>query len=235
MKLKSDLNNEYQTMVNQLSKRERISALILLNTAVVLFSSVAYAAPTFKVSQYQWGEFTSSEKESIRKKVPHLEVIPSSEVGTILSAQVVDFSTQGTESGAALGSTVGQAVYVDKAIQSSNYSATTQLGAAVLGAAIGSTIDSNPVRRYVLNYGLKTVDGEVVEVKVVTTEQFTRPVGQCVSIPAVVPVPNSLCSSQTVKLLRDLLNASLPSMPDGASPESVTQMRGKPRPSQLAA
>lgn len=120
--------------------------------------------------------------------------------------QAVNRSTSGTNSGAALGGALGQTLYIDNAFRGSgsNYSATAQLGSALLGTALGSTLDSSPQMRYVFNYGVRTLDGQIREVRVESGEEFTRPVGQCVFLPSITVAPVSLCNTDKGQFLRKL-------------------------------
>lgn len=174
-------------------------------------SHPAYAAPELKVSQHVWLEFSTSEKTAILTKFPQVETIPSETIGVIQSVQAVNRSTAGTNSGATIGGALGQTLYIDSAFRGSgsNYSATTQLGAALLGAAMGSTLDSAAQSRFIFNYGVKTLDGEIREVRVESGEEFTRPVGQCVFLPAISPAPSSLCAANKVQFLKKLSALSL--------------------------
>lgn len=185
-----------------------LSSFLLLSSIAPL---PAHSAPELKVSQQVWLEFSASEKAAILTKFPQVETIPSETIGVIQSVQAVNRSTAGTNTGAALGGVLGQTLYIDSAFRGSgsNYSATTQLGAALLGAAIGSTLDSAAQSRFIFNYGVKTLDGEIREVRVESGDEFTRPVGQCVFLPAISPAPASLCVANKVQFLKKLSALSL--------------------------
>lgn len=165
-----------------------------------------YASPELKVSQRVWLEFSNSEKATILSKFPQLEIIPSEAIGVIQSVQAVNRSTPGTNSGATLGGALGQTLYIDNALKGSgsNYSATAQLGAGLLGGALGSTLDSAPQVRFVFNYAVKTLDGEIREVRVASGDEFTRPVGQCVFFPKILAAPASYCITDKIQFLRKL-------------------------------
>lgn len=126
-----------------------LSSCLLLSSAACL---PAYAASELKVSQHIWLEFSNSEKAAILSKFPQVETIPSEAIGVIQSVQSVNRSTAGTSTGTVLGGALGQTLYIDNALRGSgsNYSATAQLGAALLGAAMGSTLDSAAQTRFFL-------------------------------------------------------------------------------------
>lgn len=189
-------------------RRTFLSSCLILS---LMASLPAYSAPELKVSQHVWLEFSTSEKAAILTKFPQIETIPSETIGVIQSVQAVNRSIAGTNSGAALGGALGQTLYIDNAFRGSgsNYSATTQLGAALLGAAMGSTLDSAAQSRFIFNYGVKTLDGEIREVRVESEDEFTRPVGQCVFLPAISPAPGSLCAADKVQFLKKLSALSL--------------------------
>lgn len=87
-----------------------------------------------QVVQHLWDQFSSEERFSMLSKFPDIAVIPSALIGVINSSQLVDRSTSGTNSGAIVGSALGQATYVDRAFNGSgsNYSATAQVGMGIL-------------------------------------------------------------------------------------------------------
>lgn len=201
-------------------KRTILSSCLLLS---FMASLPAYSAQELKVSQHVWLEFSTSEKAAILAKFPQVETIPSETIGVIQSVQAVNRSTAGTNSGAALGGALGQTLYIDSAFRGSgsNYSATAQLGAALLGTAMGSTLDSAAQSRFIFNYGVKTLDGEIREVRVESVEEFTRPVGQCVFLPAISPAPVSLCAADKVQFLKKLSALSLAPVDAVISEEST--------------
>ena len=188
------------------TRKFALRCLLLLAYGAPLTVYALPESPELKVSQQLWLEFSNSEKATILSTFPQLEIIPSETVGVIQSVQAVNRSTPGTNSGAALGGALGQALYIDNAFKGSgsNYSATAQLGAALLGTAVGSSLDSAPQMRYVFNYGVRTLDGEMREVRVESGEEFTRPVGQCVFFPSITAAPASHCNTDKIQFLRKL-------------------------------
>ena len=149
-----------------------------------------------QITQHLWDQFSKDERVAILSKFPTMEIISSESIGIIQSAQLVDRSTQGTNSGAVLGSVIGQAAYIDRSFTGSNnsYSATTHLGVGILGAMLGSTLDNKAQRRFIINYGVKTLDGQVREQRVSSPDEFTKPVGQCVRFPEIITSEISLCT-----------------------------------------
>lgn len=192
-----------------------MNRLKFLVCSCMLVSSAATwpvcAAPALQVSQHIWLEFSISEKAIILSKFPQIETIPSETIGVIQSVQTVNRSTAATNSGAALGGSLGQALYIDNAFRgnSTNYSATAQLGVALLGAAVGSSLDTAAQNRFIFNYGVKTLDGEIREVRVEAGDEFTRPVGQCVFFPLISPAPAGLCNADKIQFLKKLSALSL--------------------------
>lgn len=175
------------------------SGFILVN----LLANAAEVTSTIRVNQSLWGGFNASERISILSKYPDIEVVPTESVGIVQAAQVVNRSTPGTNSGAVLGGVIGQAAYIDHAFKdANNYSALTQVGAALLGAAAGSTLDQGPQSSFIINYGVRTFDGQVRELRVTSHEEFTRPIGQCVFIPSMEMAPPSLCLSDKIQFIK---------------------------------
>jgi outer membrane lipoprotein SlyB len=173
---------------------------------LIAFALPAFAAPELKVSQRVWDQFSVSEKADILSKFPQIETVFSATIGLIQSVQSVNRSTAGSTSGASLGEALGQTLYIDNAFRGtgSNYSATAQLGAALLGSVIGSSMDTQAQSRFIFNYGLKTLDGEIREVRVESGDEFTRPIGQCVFLPELTPAPAALCAADKIQLLKKL-------------------------------
>ena len=185
-----------------------LMAKFFLFVAAALIGELAVAQnkASLTINQLLWAEFSQFEKATLIAKFPNLELIPAESVGIIQSVQVVNRSTAGTNSGAALGGALAQTMYIDKAFSGSgkNYSATTQLGAGLLGALLGSSLDSGPTSRFLFNYGIRTLDGQIKEVRVESGDEFSRPVGQCVTLPRIVPAPVGHCAIDKLQFLKKL-------------------------------
>lgn len=179
--------------------------LIILSVFLSAISVQAQQEIKISINQQLWRSFSNSEQANLIEKFPSIEITPSESIGIIQAVQSVDRSTPGTKGGAVLGATLGQAMYIDHAFSgNNNYSATAQVGVAILGAALGSSLDSAPNTKFAFNYAIKTLDGQIREVRVDSGEEFTRPIGQCVRIPEVIPVEASLCSTDKVIFLQKL-------------------------------
>jgi len=184
----------------------KLAASLVIATRLV---GVAFAheagSSGLSVNEQVWNAFSKAEQASMLAKFPLLEIVPSASVGVIQSVQGADRSTAGTNTGAMLGSAVGQAVYIDRAFKpGNNYSATSHLGVALLGALIGRGMDTPAQRKFIFNYAIRTLDGEIREVRVESSEEFTRPVGQCVRLTNVEPVEAVQCSADKVGFLKRL-------------------------------
>lgn len=168
------------------------------------------ASSRLTINKPLWQQFSISDRSTILAKFSNIELASSETVGLIQSVQSVNKSTAGTNTGAILGGALGQAAYIDNTFKGSgnNYSAVNQIGAAVLGSAIGSAADKAPRDHFIFNYVIKTLDGELREVRIASNEAFTKPIGQCVSFPDLLPLQAITCSSDKVQLLKTL-SASL--------------------------
>ncbi|QEI06207.1 hypothetical protein FXN63_10425 [Pigmentiphaga aceris] len=158
------------------------------------------------VTEKVWSQFSVSERAAIMAHDIEIAIIPSAQVGIVQSAQLVNRSQAGTNSGALLGAAVAQSMYIDNRLRDggSNYSASTQIGIGLLGAALGSSLDSAPVRKFIINYGIQTLDGEVSQVLVESGDEFVAPTGRCVYLPGVEPAPSSLCNNDKLAFLSRL-------------------------------
>jgi outer membrane lipoprotein SlyB len=163
------------------------------------------------VSQHIWQEFTISERATITDKFPYIEIISSDSIGLIHSVQIVNRSTNGTSAGTIIGSAAGQAVYVDKVFRGdgNNYSAVNQVGAALLGALLGSTLDQAPQQKYEFNYAIKNPNGNIREQRFSSSDEFTKPVGQCVLLPELRSIANLSCSATKNEFLKLLSTAGI--------------------------
>lgn len=173
-----------------------------------------YGQDTVKVLRPVWESLSAAERASIQKR--HVvDVRESSAFGLVIDNQGVDVSTPGTTGGAALGSAVANATYVDRAFSpSNNYSAKTHLAATILGAVIGSSLDKPGVQQYHFRYALKLHDGEISYRESVQGGPFRHPVGMCLELLTLSPVPQVLCT-QTVA---DVRKTYLMSPADSAAP-----------------
>lgn len=193
--------------------------------AGLLFSVGAFGAygGELKIGQNLWKQFSPGEQATLLGKFPALELIRPDSTGIIQSVQTVNRSTAGTNTGAMLGGAVGGAAYIDQAFRgSNNYSALTQVGATVLGAALGSLADRGPQARFEFNYAIKTLDGELREMRSSSSDEFARPIGQCVQLPSLTPLASISCITDKLAFLKALsANASQLSAEPAAQPEAM--------------
>jgi len=188
------------------------------------FSLAAASAPVILVNQKIWSEFSAAEQIDLLSRFPGIEVIPSETVGMIQSSQVVNRSTASTHGGALIGSTVGQAAYIDQAFKGSgsNYSAISHLGVALLGGAIGSMLDTPGQTKFLMSYGIRTADGQVREVRVESIDEIALPAGRCVYLQNLSEADASLCIADKTQFLRQLSEAGKPSNERLASKSSAS-------------
>lgn len=166
------------------------------------------ALPTLQVAQQAWTKLSGGERESIQKRFL-VDVLPATAFGVIIDTQGVDESRPGTNGGAVLGSAIGNAAYIDSAISRNSYSAKGQLAAGLLGALVGSTLDSKGVAQYHFRYAVRLGNGNVQYVDQITREPFRHAAGVCISVPAASLLPSEICG-QTA----DALRASYLTQPD---------------------
>ncbi len=130
-----------------------------------------------------------------------LEVIELEEVGKIVSSQVINRSTPGSNYGSQLGSSIGQAAYIDQAIAGGSYSAMGQLGFGILGAVLGSSMNTDSQARFIINYGVQVFDGSVKSIQTYTPDESANPIGQCIWAHTLREAPNHLCTDTLVGFL----------------------------------
>lgn len=122
--------------------------------------------------------------------------------GTVIDVQGADQSTPSTKGGAALGSAVASAAYIDNAISGkSNYSASAHLALGLLGAAAGSSMDRTAVSQFQFRYTVKQNDGEIQYYDEIKSTSFRHSVGVCILVPSLILVSQHVCN-QTVDSVR---------------------------------
>ncbi|WP_137106039.1 hypothetical protein [Azospirillum argentinense] len=146
-----------------------------------------------------WSALSEAEKTSLQAKYV-VDVADGSRYGVIIDAQSLDESTPGTTGGAALGQAYGSALYVDNAFKGSrpSYSATDHVGAALLGALIGSAMDAPPVRQFRFRYTVRDLSGSVRQIDRVEGQPFRQPTGICIAIPSLALEAQSICDVDIV-------------------------------------
>lgn len=153
-----------------------------------------------KVSQSAWIALIPPEQDMIQRKFI-VDVANTGSFGTVIDNQGMNESTPGTTGGANLGGAVANAAYVDNAVRTGNYSAKGQLAAGILGALVGSTLDSKARAQFHFRYAVKLGNGNIQYFDELRTDTFRHPVGVCVSVPVVALVDQQLCT-QTADTLR---------------------------------
>ncbi len=174
--------------------------------SVLLLHCALAQAFELKVSTALWSQFNPTEQATLLERFPQLTLAPPDSLGIIAGSQTANRSTPGTNAGAALGGALGGAAYIDNAFRgnNSNYSAVSQLGAMLLGAAAGSMLDSKPQARFEFNYSVRTLDGQIREQRQTSGDEFAKPAGQCVEFPSLKALAPASCSSDKISLLRAL-------------------------------
>jgi outer membrane lipoprotein SlyB len=168
--------------------------------------SLAKAQNALNLTEEVWGSLSLSDREKIQSDyIVHL-IAPGS-FGVIVDNQGVNESTPGTNAGSALGGAAANAAYVDHAIKSGSYSAKTQLGATLVGAILGSTLDAPATSKFHFRYAVKKSDGEIAYLDVTQPTAFRHPIGLCVSVPDAIQIEQFICT-QNVKLIREKYSLS---------------------------
>ncbi|GEM_PF-1498083 len=188
----------------------RLMVLLVLGAVTATGAS---AQQLLKVVQPVWAALTQEEKDSVQKRFL-VEVAQPESFGVIIDTQGVNESTPGTNAGAALGSAIGSATYVDRAFNNQNYSAKSHLGAVLLGGLLGSALDAKPVQQFHYRYAVRFLNGNINYFDVVSADPFRHPAGVCVEVPAVFMLPDQGLCTQTVALFRGAyLGTPAPAVP----------------------
>lgn len=191
---------------------------LALVTLLLLAKTVA-AQSLISVSEFAWLGLLSTERTAIQSNYV-VSLVEQNSVGVIIDNQGVNESTGGTTGGAQLGGAVANAAYIDKAIRGGNYSATNQLAVGILGAVLGSSLDSNANAKFHYRYAVKFGSGDIKYFDEIKGDAFRHPVGVCVSVPNIALIDQQLCN-QTAASLRSLYLATSAATP--VTPPSKSQ------------
>lgn len=175
-----------------------------------------------------WRSLSEAEKRQLQSNYI-VDVVSSRQVGIIIDAQAVDESTPGTNGGAAIGQAYGSAMYIDNAFKGpkADHPATGHVGAALLGALIGSAMDAPAIRQFRFRYTVRSPDGSIAQFDRVEAQPFRQPAGVCVNLPSLATTTASVCDAdvgafRTLKLTAAPVTA--PPRPRGSVPENSSAL-----------
>lgn len=180
---------------------QKILTFCTLTLYAFSFQSIVLAQSTLRVSSSAWQELSEAERAAIQERYI-IETLAPDSFGLIIDNQGADRSTPGSVAGSNLGQAVASASYIDRAIDSGDYSAKTHLGMAILGGLVGSALDSKPQSQYQFLYAIRLGNGSVIYQDVFSKDPFRHPVGVCVILPSLSVLPEQHICSQTTETLR---------------------------------
>jgi hypothetical protein len=154
------------------------------------------------VNELVFLQLRAADRESVSARQPSMQVIPVQAVGRLISHQVIDRSKPASNAGSQLGGAVGQAAYVDQSFRQRNYSAVGQLSAGLIGALVGSSLNRPAETKFLISYGIETMDGSVKAFITSSTNGVAAPNGQCVYAGDAMEAPNFLCADTLVGFLQ---------------------------------
>lgn len=203
------------------------SVALYAGMQLLLLCTQVSAQQLTKISQSAWLSLTPTERELIQNKYI-VELAEQDTFGVIIDNQGINESTAGTSGGASLGGAVANAAYIDNALKGGNYSAKSQLAVGILGAILGSTLDSKPNVQYHYRYAVRLGNGNIKYFDEVKTDPFRHPAGICVSVPNIILVDQQLCA-QTAALLRTIYLEDPAAMVRGVpAVETLTSLDTRP-------
>lgn len=168
---------------------------------LIAFPSIVLGQSMLQVSSLAWHGLTDGERDSIQSRYVVEAYAPES-FGVIIDNQGADRSTPGTSAGANLGQAVADTAYIDRALDSGDYSAKVHLGAALIGGLLGSALDSKPRSNFQFRYTIRLGNGNIVYHDAYSKDPFRHSVGVCVALPSLSIMPAQHICSQTSESLR---------------------------------
>lgn len=148
-----------------------------------------------------WDKLSEEDKNSIKAQFD-VEVLSPDSFGIITDVQGADQSTPGTNAGAALGGAVASAAYLDRGLGGHNYSAGGALAIGLLGAVIGSSLDTEASSKFQFRYTVKLGDGEIQYFDEIKSTSFRHSVGVCILVPSLNLISQKVCN-QTIESVRE--------------------------------
>ena len=148
-----------------------------------------------------WEKLSEAVKISITTDYD-IKILSPDSFGVITDVQGADQSNPGTNAGAALGGAVASAAYLDRGLRGNNYSAGGALAIGLLGAAIGSTMDSGPSSKFQFRYTVKLGDGEIQYFDEIKSTSFRHSIGVCILVPSLTLISQKICN-QTIEGIRE--------------------------------
>ena len=152
-------------------------------------------------------KLTADERSKLSAKYTVI-FYDDNDIGIVTDRQVQNISTPGSNAGTAAGAAAGSAVYNINSVSSSNpknwtYSPASDLGAAILGAMIGSAANVRPVELYRIRYTVKTRDGQIAYKEVESSSPLGHSPGVCIDIRQVAVIDQEFCTMdlQALKVL----------------------------------
>lgn len=197
-------------------------------------STPAREADSITTIQSAWDGLSLADQETLRRAAT-VYVMPLRSYGIITDVQSANMSTPGTSGGAALGATVAQAAYIDRAFRGSGsgYSALAQVAIGLVGAAVGSSMDRQPQAIYQTRYTIQLGDGDVEYFDQTSSSVFRHSVGICVGLPDVRLIPQQICRQTTDHLLAEI-SARTPAMAVAAAePTSDARVSNRVTPARV--
>lgn len=171
------------------------------STSVAKDTTVSQIKKPALITKSIWEKLSEAEKISITTDYD-IKILSPDSFGVITDVQGADQSNPGTNAGAALGGAVASAAYLDRGLRGNNYSAGGALAIGLLGAAIGSTMDSAPSSKFQFRYTVKLGDGEIQYFDEIKSTSFRHSVGVCILVPSLTLVSQKVCN-QTIESIRE--------------------------------
>lgn len=155
---------------------------------------------SLKVSKKIWNKLSEEEQNEVSSQ-RQIKVFDSDKYARIIAVQVVNESTYNNGVMANMGSLVAQASYIDSRTLG-NYSATAQLGTAVVGALVGGMLDKQTEIKYHFRYTLELNNGDSFTKDIYQNNRFHKTSGMCVELEGFSDVNSAYCEKLSLNRLK---------------------------------
>lgn len=194
--------SENKTVVEVVSKPALATNIFAPDWTVPIFNNInrklvrLHIKPTLFLVQPTYDRLPQSVKDGLQDRY-EIRLYDAQLVGRIIERQVQNVSSAGSTTGSDVGSSLASAVYVNNAISSGSYNMWTDIAVGVLGGVAGSGANKAPSERYLIQYTIRNLDGQIKSTTVSKTSPIGLPIGECFDLKSAQTIDEIYCKDMT--------------------------------------
>ena len=197
-----DSVSENKTVVEVISKPALATNIFAPDWTVPIFNNMnrklvkLHFKPTLFLVQATYDRLPQEVKDALQDRY-EIRPYDAQLVGRIIERQVQNVSSAGSTTGSDVGSSLASAVYVNNAISSGGYNMWTDIAVGVLGGVAGSGANKAPRERYLIQYTIRNLDGQIKSTTVSKTSPIGLPIGECFDLKTGQAIDEIHCTGMT--------------------------------------